>query len=581
MGKELGLKVDMKWVVLVLVFFGGLLYLQSFAGAKWHENQGPDILAKDQQGNLYIKIKSHILRYDAKGKYIDQRDLKVLGIETLTGGISFFPNGDLLMVPQSYKPNVLEKQFAKYRITKELPSYFSSALGRLSRCKWQNLECEPLANFPNKFTRTFWVDIDESENIFLANTTEHKLYWLDSSGKVLDELSSSEEIQFPNQLKRKDSFLWLANCNDNSLTKIPLLDKKFDRNYQRFPARAGLLPKADRWPTGVAILGDDYFVLSQGDNLSHGSIYRANDKGEAQDVFVKQPKDDLVALVAFNNEILAADFNGLYINRFSKYGARLGLFSSPELDAVLKKVKSEQIAYRKLESLCKTLFWILLVIGFGIAFLLEKRHKENLKAFVSGAELSLVSRNYPPAINDKRIQWIEYTFFLRNFNKWALWLWAPLIVLNIPLLFSAEEESVFYASAFLMVHGFKLLSLIKAHKLTNKKLGALVPWVLLKSNDKHVAVEREQEIRSYSLFGRTVLMVGNQDILIKAGKRKKLFEGELANDYIDRLISLARPISFSERWAWLFEHRFQSLMWEFLLVVLYIVVLITANLASR
>lgn len=254
------------------------------------------------------------------------------------------------------------------------------------------------------------------------------------------------------------------------------------------------------------------------------------------------------------------------------------MFTSPELAVVLKKVKSEQVAYRKLESLCKTLFWLALVVGFGIAYLLEKRHKENVKQGVSNIELDVVSNNYPPAVNDKRIQWIRYTFLLRNFNKWALWLWAPLIVLVAPALLSAEEESVLYTSFFLMAHGLTLLSLINAHKLTNKQLGALVPWVLLKSGHKNVAVEREQDIRSYSLFGRTVLMIGNQDILVKIGKSKKIFEGNLANDYINRLMELARPISLSERLAWLFEYKFHSLMWEFMLVLLYFVILIAANM---
>jgi hypothetical protein len=572
------MKVDRRWLVVILVFFGGLLYFQSWAGAQWRENQGPDLLAKDHQGNLYVMVKSVILRYDPQGKYLDQRDLKTIGIETLTGGISFFPNGDLLMVPQNFAPNILEKLLATYRITKPTPSFLASGLGKLSRCKWQDLTCEPLPNFPDHFTRVLWTDIDEHENIFLANTSQHKVYWLDSKGNVLDTLEDSEKIQFPNQLKRNGDFLWLANCNDNSLTKIPLLDKKFSREYQRYPSRKKELPAADRWPTGIAILEDDYFVLSQGGNLRHGSIYRANGNGDIKDVFPKEFDDDLIALVTFNNEVLAADFMGLHINRYSKYGARLGDFTSPELDVVLSNVKSEQIAYRKIEDLCKKLFWLALVVGFVVAYLLEKRHKAKVQKLDSEIELGVVSNNYPPAISDKRIQWLRYNFLLRNFNKWVLWFWAPLILLNVPLLLSAEEESVSRASFFLMVHGLTLLGLINSHRLTNKQLGALVPWVLLKINNSDVAIEREQEILSYTMFGRTVLMIGNQDILVKAGKRKKIFEGDLANDYINRLVESSRSISLSERWAWLFEHKFHSLMWEFLLALLYLVILMVANM---
>jgi hypothetical protein len=148
----------------------------------------------------------------------------------------------------------------------------------------------------------------------------------------------------------------------------------------------------------------------------------------------------------------------------------------------------------------------------------------------------------------------------------------------VPLLLSAEEESVSRASFFLMVHGLTLLGLINSHRLTNKQLGALAPWVLLKADNKNVAVERENEVLSYSIFGRIVLMIGNQDILVKTGKRKKIFEGELANDYISRLIESSRSISLSERCAWLFEHKFHSLMWDFLLVLLYLVILMVANM---
>ena len=201
------MNVDKKWILIVVIFFGTLLYFQSWAGAQWRKNQGPVLLAKDHQGNLYVMVKSVILRYDSQGKYVDQRDLKIIGIETLTGGMSFFPNGDLLMVPQNFSPNILENILAVYRVTKPTPSFLASGLGRLSRCKWQDLICESLPNIPDHFTQVLWTDIDENENIFLADISQHKVYWLDSKGNVLDALEDSEKIQFHNQLKRNGDFL--------------------------------------------------------------------------------------------------------------------------------------------------------------------------------------------------------------------------------------------------------------------------------------------------------------------------------------------------------------------------------------
>ncbi len=571
--------VSKKWVLIIGVFFAALLYAQSWSGARWREYQGPVLLAKDQQGNLYIKIKSNILRYDAGGSYLDRRDLKDLGIEDLTGGIGFFPNGDLLMVPRSYSLNLLEELLVFYRITKQLPASLASnlTLARSARCKWQDLTCLPLPNFPKEFSQAFWVDIDADENIFLAHTTDHKVYWLDVSGNVLDVLEDASRIQFPNQLKRSGDFLWLANCNDNSLTKIPLLDKKFGANYQRFAARSPGLPESDRWPTGIAIMNDDYFVLAQGGNLQRGSIYRTNSEGELQNVFTKNVGDDPVGLTAFNGELLVADFMGLRIDRYNSHGEKVGVFTSPELQSILAEVRRQQFKYRRIESLFNALFWSMLLLGFGVAYFIEKRYKKSRLVTPPTAATLALSNNYSPSSNDERIRWLRYSFLYRNFNKWTIWWWMPLILLNVPLLFSAEEESVAKASVFLMLHGLALLGLINSHRLTNKQVGVSSPWVWLKSSDENISYAHEREILSYSLLGRTVLMIGNQDVLAKVGRHRKIFEGNIANDEVNRLITCSRSISLGERWAWLYEHKFNNLLWELLLAVLYGVILVAVN----
>lgn len=571
------MKIEFKWIVLISLFFGGLFYLQVWFGSEWRALQGPDLLAKDQQGNLYIGIHSIILRYGPDGRYLDQRDLMQLGIESHIGGLGFFPNGDILMVPQSYKPSFLQKYLMLYRITDAVSNAVTGSSGRLSRCAWDTLNCAPLTEFTRSFSRAFWIDIDENENIFLADTSQHKIFWLNKDGRELDVLEDREKLQFPNQIKRQNNFLWIANCNDNSLSRVQLEQGKFNRAITRFPVSGAGIPPNDRWPMGVVLLDKDYFVLAQGPNLMKGSIYRLNETGAIKDIFLKDESTNFVALTTLNHEILAADFASLRIWRYNKFGAKDGEFTSPEWENIRKPLNKQILRFKRLERMCKLLFWCSLCLGFAIAIWLERNHKNSKKDEPYVLSIGHINTNFPPMANDKRIQWMEYKAFNKEINKWLIWFWVPALLLVLPGLLSAEEETSYGTSMFLLSHGFLLLVLINRYRLTNKYLGALAPWVLMKSGEKQVTVGREGDLLSYQFFNNAVLMVGSEDMLVRE-RGNCVFSGKLAGEYVERLIASSHPLTFFERFQWLIEHKFSQFVWQLMLAILYVAISLAIHL---
>lgn len=571
------MKIDAKWLLVLGTFFGFLLFGQYWAGAQWRSSQGPDLLTSDHEGNLYIGLHSTIFRYTPDGKFLDQRDLKALGIETRIGGIAFFPDGDFLMVPQNYNPSFIQRLLINYRITTPIPERSQGDSGRLSRCNWDQLRCEPLPELSKIFSRAFWIDIDSEENIFLADVSQHTLYWLDKSGRELDRFGNNQQLQFPNQIKREGDFLWISNCNDNSLSRISLGKFRFDQSIQRFPLKDSRLPASDRWPTGVVPIDGDYIVLVKGSNLTYGSIVRMNSDGEIQDVFGSDGKADFIAMAKFNGEILAADYASLSIKRYSKYGELKGEFNSPEYIQAASIYKTSILRYQRVETYFSWLFWSALVLGAAIALWLEQRHREALADDNNSTVTKDANVHFMPQTNDLRIQWLVYRFFYRSINKWLIWFWAPFLILILPTLLSAEEESIKRNSAILLIHGLGLLFLINSQRLTKKKLGALVPWVFIK-NGKNVSGANEQEIYSYKAFGSMILMVDTEDILVNAPNAKPIFEGKLAQEYVLRLIQKAQPFTLWQRLRWLLEHKLANVVWQVLLVLLYLLAILVTNL---
>lgn len=575
------MKVDPKWLVLILLIFGGLLSLQYWAGAQWRSQQAPDLLATDHQGNLYIGVHSKILRYSPAGEFIDQRDLMQIGVETRIGGLAFFPNGDLLMVPKNYEPSFLQKFLISYRITASARGIFSGQTGRLSRCQWETMACTPLPELTRTFGDAFWADIDADENIFLADTSQHQIFWLDKDGRELDSFGSSSALQFPNQIQRHGNQLLIANCNDNSLSILKLENNKFSPVITRFPLIDERLPVKHKWPIGVIKVDDDYMVLAKGSNLMYGSIVKMDAAGKIEEVFSgelnnQKPLADFITLAWFNGELLAADFASLSIKRLSKFGELKGEFESPEFIAAVEEYRKDMRFYKTLERYFSWVFWSLLVAGFAVALYLEKRHKASVaqQEFIVEADSRIV-----PSATDKRIQWLVYPFFLRHFHKWLIWFWAASILLVVPSLFSVVDATVWRSACWLLLHGVFLLELISIHRLTNRQLGALVPWVFIKAG-KHIQSAREQAIYSYRLFGSVVLMIGNEDILVAQRGGRPLFEGDLAKEYVLRLMSIAEPLSFAERLMWLLENKPGVIAWKLLLALLYMLALLVPLLAG-
>jgi len=570
------MKIKPIWLLLVIVLFGALFGTQYWAGAKWRENQGPEILVKDQQNNLYISFGPSIFRFDSEGHFVEHRDLRQFGIEEILGSMAFFPNGDVLMVPQNQHASYLENILTYYRISQWHSSANSALNGRLSRCDWKTLHCQPLPSFDEAFVRTLWTDIDADENIFLADTSRHRLYWLDSRGKVLDTIYDMDNLQFPNQIKHDGDKLLVANSNNNSLTAVGLEDKKFSRRFHHFRFDGSQIMRyGDRWTAGIVTLGDDYYVLVQNDNMMQGSVYRMSRDGKIKVMFERKPDADPIGIVTFRNEILVADYHKVRVDRFNINGKYLGEFSSPELQAVFEPMRESQRIFVRLEYVMKQLFWVALLIGFIAAYWLEIRHKKNASIEQGSLSVAKGSVSIPPQVDDARIVWIEQRWFIRNINKWFIWFWLPLMIISLPALFSAEEESVRAYSIYIALHGVTLLEYFRLRRSSQFSIGALSPWIVFRDFHGHADVVHETMLTRYTTGFGSILMGRNSEIVVKKFGFFRVFAGEQANEYLDRVLLNAREVGLKERLLWLVEKRLPALLWAIGWAIFYIILEIT------
>jgi hypothetical protein len=325
------------------------------------------------------------------------------------------------------------------------------------------------------------------------------------------------------------------------------------------------------------MMDNAYYILAKSDNLMYGSGYIMDETGKITGSFGSDKKADFIAIAVLKDELLAADFLSFSINKFNKYGSVTGVFTSPEYELIVNPLKKSQKMYRRLEQLFKRTFWSLFVVGFSIAIWLERKHKQELLAGSAEEIVMTTSCYFPPEPTDRRIQWIEYRFLFKNFSKWFVWFWGPALLLVLPALLSVEEESITHASIFLVFHGLVLLQLLNDTRLTKKRLGALFPWVLIERGAKKPVIVNEKDALTFTLFGRVILMVGEDDMLIRSGRAGRLFSGTLANEYIEQLIDRATAITMYERWLWLLKNKFAVVVWEFLLALVYCVAVVVLH----
>lgn len=140
------------------------------------------------------------------------------------------------------------------------------------RCEWRNERCKPFLpslNLPDT-ARLLWDD--NRKHLWVTDTTVHQLRSFDSNGQARESLSG---FLYPNGLTLGDDLLIVADTNHHRLAAVSLKTPEKVRTVVEIEPAVGY-----RWPTAVAVVGQEYWVVVGDSRLENQRLYRYGNDGQ-------------------------------------------------------------------------------------------------------------------------------------------------------------------------------------------------------------------------------------------------------------------------------------------------------------
>ena len=527
--------------ILIALSFLILLITKMWAGSHWRSYGGPLLMNWSSSGHLHINLDNKIYRFDRTGDYSETIDLTGSGISRLSGGYSFFQNGDILLRDGNNDLGFFDNLRVMLRVSGDNTDR-GSAFGRLMRCDTTDWNCGNLPHFSEMFSRTFRVYIDDSDTIFVADTSRHKIYWLDENGAELDSVDSG--LRFPNKLVRVDDQLYVANTNRHAVSIFPIQDLQLGSPYDIEMQILSQTPAGEDWPSAVGVIDGRIYVLTQNASLLRGAIYEYDVEGNALKRFDMEENPDPVDFTILNGEILVSDYGEFQIDRYSLDGEYLGVFESEELQRHMNENAQSQRIYKLLDNAVWGLFWAFLLLGFYVAIKLEMKKRAEQKSDDVTAESNELQQAMScgidgnmeqqfadisvPSAEDSRIEWIypQRAFLAKMFSKWMLGiLFVFLAVSSILVLVSTPEAFDDLAFMYLfMVFLFWRLGRL-SQTIFGTQLGVLESWLVAKDHRGKVGIARGADI-SVATKQANVIIVQDVVVATNIEQGKKIYVKE-------------------------------------------------------
>ena len=513
-----------------------------------------------RDGLLNVLVGNQILRYDAKGGYSEIK-LETYGIHKLMGGFDFYSNGDILLRAQADDLGFFDKLAVFFRGSGRLTTPNTDAT--LMRCRTQgDFACQPIGSRIS-FERSFRPFILDNDQVLIADTSRHRLLWLDAQGTLADSLDTG--FRFPNKIGIHDGNLYVANTNRNQLSWVAF--DALDRAGMNFPAiddwESWSLSQGesgaakDTFPTEFVISDKGVVVLSQGQNLKLGNLYYFDYDGDQLNAAEKPEGADIISIALFRGEILAADFTRFKIYRFSQTGQYLGELVLPELQAVLNAQAQAYARYDTYILWTAVVAVVVFIFFFAIAVWLEKtRQQKAQQALVDKAAELQDEQGEAPDFGDPDVQWLRPHKRLIADNPLIKWLINLFLIVLMTLtaaimidVLPAEKHWFVYLSVFGLVVILALL-MVWERRLKVPKFGVKGAWLLLQNSRGKRAV---MHIREVAVCNK-VWVLGQVHLNLMQGKYPRFLEADTQR-YLDPLEPHARKIGALQLFVYLWKKR--------------------------
>lgn len=553
---------------LIIAFFVCIFVSVFFLMDKRNEFKGASFLHY-QDGFINILLDDTIHRYSDYGDY-SQIYLPDLGIESLVGGFSFFPNGDLLIRKDASGFDLWNKILVYLRVSGKGTAKNESAT--LVRCDVVAKACVEVTNDVS-FERSFRSHVLDNGHIIVADTSNHRLLRFDEDGALVEK--AEKGFRFPNKVQVINDRLYVANTNRNAISILDLegkIDISASDRWQHWSLKSGVAKENKHtFPTEFVKIEKGLVVLSQGISLARGSLYLMDSKGSLQGVFDMPRDTDIISIAPYRGEILASDFSSYKVYRFSQRGELLGELNSPELVAALEANKHGYHQYDQYLTYLYIVGGIVFVFLFIIAAWLEWARQKHQKQSLQQVDITQFGDYPEPGFDHPEVKWLAHHRNKLQDNKYIQWALHTLVGVSLLIVLVSVlkmDNSVVKLKLGLIIIGtvfFYGFIFWFAKQKNQPELGVLGEWVLLLDLAGNRDVKRASEVKFLGEF----LLVGDAYILLQSGHHP-IFDKSDKDKYLAPRIALAEKLSWLELWKFLWRKRDKNFLLSLALIPVFI-----------
>jgi hypothetical protein len=347
----MGREVSTKTAALVLVVFIGLIASWAYFNTQSLLVDSPSFIKVNPTGNLVFQLGSHYYETSPDGIDVQHFALADAGISGTVGDFDFFNNGDMLLYANTYQPSFIESMETFFRVAGTDTRQGIDGEG-FYRCEVRQATCVQFGGDLPVFTRGFRLTIDPDDNVYIADTSRHRVIKVNASGRQVATLADG--LKFPNDLLWEEGVLHIVNTNHHEVLSVNASTNGFGNTFSRVTPN---IPQRN-FPTEIEKSESSWLVVAMDNAMQNGKLGELGIDGNELTLAEVERGADILTLAKTGNSLILSDVKHLKYRRINSQTLQAESdFSSPLIAEHLARSKAEAGRYNAIS-------WS--VIGFGV-----------------------------------------------------------------------------------------------------------------------------------------------------------------------------------------------------------------------
>ncbi|MFT5717689.1 MAG: hypothetical protein ACI9T7_001885 [Oleiphilaceae bacterium] len=495
--------VNVKTTLIVILSFIGLIASWAYFNTKSLSADSPSFIKTNPIGNVVVNLGDDFYEVTVDG--IDTQNFSALdvGLDKTRGDFDFFSNGDVLIYSSSYTPSLQDNLKAFARMNESENRAPESGEG-FYRCVFSGSECSVFSTNLPTFNRGFRLTIDENDNVYISDTSRHRILKVSSNGELIATLD--KDLNFPNDIYWENNVLWFVNTNNHEVTSIEVNSEGFGEPLKSFKPN---IPGA-QFPTDFTKFENGWYVLSMDGAMANGKLAKFNVSGELLDVVDVERGADLIGVIKAGDQLIIPDMKHLRYRAINIHDNKEQEDFSSAL--IAKHLKESRSIVNKNDRLA----WLVIVIGI-IAFLILayvaiKSEVKAINSDVQHYEDNTDSEvDMPEGVQEYWIPESKQFLMIKKTTRWLFPLGALVVIIGcIFILFEFEKFHVLLIPMGMCMAIF-YFSWRMLKNFSNVGIGISGSLIMVRSHEKKTTVGKNSEIS----FSSSALCIGDAVIPIK------------------------------------------------------------------